>query len=175
MDAENILVLELKDGIVLIELYPQDAPNSVARVKELARKGFYNGLTFHRVIEGFMAQTGDPKGDGSGGSGQSLKAEFNDRMHLRGVMSMARADDVNSADSQFFICFRPNFALDHKYTVVGRVVSGMEAVDKIKRGEGTLFVATGHPDKILSLKVAADVPGVTVAGAETPETGAAPQ
>lgn len=157
VDPENTLLMDLKDGRVIIEMYPQDAPAHVARIKELVRQNFYDGLTFHRVIEGFMAQTGDPKGDGTGGSGQNLKAEFNKRLHLRGTVAMARADDPDSADSQFFICFRPAFHLNGIYTVWGRVISGMDAVDKIKRGEGPEFSATGNPDKILSLRVAADV------------------
>ena len=105
MDKENTLYLDLKDGRVVIELLPQKAPNHVARIKKLAREGFYDGLTFHRVIEGFMAQTGDPWGNGTGGSGTKLMAEFNDEPHIRGTVSMARANDPNSADSQFFICF----------------------------------------------------------------------
>ncbi len=154
LDPENTIVLQLKDGPVVIETYPEDAPTHVARVKELTRQGFYDGLKFHRVIEGFMAQTGDPKGDGTGGSGQNLKAEFNKRLHFRGTVSMARADDPDSADSQFFICLQPSFALNNKYTVWGRVVSGMEAVDKIQRGEGPAF---GDPDSIVKMSVAADL------------------
>ena len=161
LDPENTLIMELKDGPVIIEMYPNDAPNHVARIKELVRQKFYDGLTFYRVIEGFMAQTGDPKGDGTGGSGKNLKAEFNKQMHLRGTVSMARAANPNSADSQFFICFRPTFHLDGQYTAWGRVVSGMEAVDKIKHGEGQNFTQFGNPDKILSMRVAADVAGKT--------------
>ena len=104
-DTENTLLLKLKDGEVLIQMYPEVAPNHVARIKELVREGFYDGLKFHRVIEGFMAQTGDPLGNGTGGSGRKLKAEFNDKPHIRGAVSMARAADPDSADSQFFICF----------------------------------------------------------------------
>ena len=159
LDPENTIILELEYGPVIIETYPEDAPKHVARIKELVRQGFYDGLTFHRVIEGFMAQTGDPKGDGTGGSGQNLEAEFNDRMHLRGTVSMARASDPDSADSQFFICFRPAFSLDGQYTVWGRVVSGMQHVDKIKRGEGPAFIRNGNPDKIVRMRVAADVIG----------------
>ncbi len=159
LDLENTLYMDLKYGRVVIEMYPKEAPNHVRRIKELVRQGFYDGLTFHRVIDGFMAQTGDPKGDGTGGSGQNIKAEFNDLPHMRGTVSMARSDDPDSADSQFFICFEPAFQLDGKYTVWGRVVSGMEYVDKIKRGEGPAFVKYGHPDKIIKLRVAADVVG----------------
>jgi peptidylprolyl isomerase len=163
LDPENTLILELKDGNVIIEMYPQDAPRHVARIKELVRQKFYDGLTFHRVIPGFMAQTGDPAGDGTGGSGQNLPAEFNERLHLRGTVSMARAEDPDSADSQFFICFRPAFHLNGQYTVWGRVVAGMDAVDKIKPGEGMAFVHQGDPDKIISLRVAADVMGTEAA------------
>lgn len=175
LDLENTLYLDLEYGRVVIEMYPDDAPNHIRRIKELVRQGFYDGLTFHRVIEGFMAQTGDPNGDGTGGSGQNLEAEFNDRLHMRGTVSMARANDPNSADSQFFICLAPALHLDGKYTAWGRVVSGMEFVDQIKRGEGPAFVERGNPDKIISLRVAADVEGLT--GAEPaagPADGGAP-
>ena len=155
-DPENTLVMQLKGGPVVIEMYPDSAPNHVKRIKELVRKGFYDGLNFHRVIDGFMAQTGDPKGDGTGGSGQKIKAEFNDRHHGRGAVSMARAQDPNSADSQFFICFADAGYLDHQYTVWGQVTSGMEYVDQIKRGTGSNGEVT-DPDKIISLKVLADV------------------
>ncbi|MBP5353038.1 MAG: peptidylprolyl isomerase [Alphaproteobacteria bacterium] len=155
-DPENTLVMQLKGGPVIIEMYPDSAPNHVKRIKELVRKGFYDGLNFHRVIDGFMAQTGDPKGDGTGGSGQKIKAEFNDRHHGRGAVSMARAQDPNSADSQFFICFADAGYLDHQYTVWGQVTSGMEYVDQIKRGTGSNGEVT-DPDKIISLKVLADV------------------
>ncbi|WP_138380009.1 peptidylprolyl isomerase [Luteithermobacter gelatinilyticus] len=154
MDLENTLYLDLKDGRVVIEMYPDKAPKHVARIKELVRAGFYDGLTFHRVIPGFMAQTGDPKGDGTGGSGQNLPAEFNDLPHLRGTVSMARAMDPNSADSQFFICFEPAMHLNGQYTVWGRVVEGMQFVDNIKPGEGPGFT---DPDIIVKMQVAADV------------------
>lgn len=157
MDLENTLYLELKDGRVTIEMYPEAAPKHVARIKELARQGYYDGLTFHRVIPGFMAQGGDPKGDGTGGSGQHLPAEFSDKPHLKGTVSMARAGDPNSADSQFFICLAPAPHLDGQYTVWGRVIGGMKQVDNIKVGEGGLFVSQGEPDKILKMHVAADV------------------
>lgn len=149
---ENKLLLELKDGTVTIQLRPDWAPKHVKRIKELAREGFYDGIIFHRVIDGFMAQTGDPTGTGTGGSGQKLKAEFNKANHDRGVCSMARAMDVNSADSQFFICFKNANFLDGQYTAWGVVISGMEHVDKIAKGE-----PPANPDKIISMKVAADV------------------
>lgn len=155
-DAENTLLLKLKDGDVYIEMYPDVAPNHVARIKELVRQGFYDGLKFHRVISGFMAQTGDPRSNGTGGSGQKIKAEFNDKHHGRGTVSMARAMDPNSADSQFFICFEDAGFLDGKYTVWGQVISGMEFVDNIKKGTGNNGEVT-NPDKIISLRVLADV------------------
>ena len=156
LDPENTLHLQLKDGLVVIELRPDLAPNHVARIKELARQNFYDGVVFHRVIDGFMAQTGDPTGTGMGGSGKKLKAEFTPEPHLRGTVSMARANDPNSGDSQFFICFQPSQFLDNQYTVWGRVVEGMEHVDAIKRGAPGSGAVSG-PDKIISLKVAADV------------------
>ncbi|MFM9890275.1 MAG: peptidylprolyl isomerase [Rickettsiales bacterium] len=149
---ENTLLLELKDGTVKIQLRPDVAPRHVKRIKTLVREGFYDGIIFHRVIEGFMAQTGDPKGTGTGGSGQHLKAEFNDLPHNRGTCSMARAMNVDSADSQFFICFQSADFLNRQYTVWGQVSEGMEHVDKIARGE-----PPANPDKIISMKVAADV------------------
>jgi len=155
-DPENALVLKLKDGDVIIEMFPDVAPNHVARIKELARQGFYDGLKFHRVIDGFMAQTGDPRGNGTGGSGKKLKAEFNNKHHGRGTVSMARAMSPNSADSQFFICFEDAGFLDGQYTVWGQVVSGMEFVDNIKKGTGRNGEVT-DPDKIISLRVLADV------------------
>ncbi|WP_374467456.1 peptidylprolyl isomerase, partial [Ferrovibrio sp.] len=148
---------ELKDGRVTIALRPDLAPKHVARIKELARQHFYDGLKFHRVIEGFMAQTGDPRGDGTGGSGQKLDAEFNDAPHKRGTCSMARAQNPNSADSQFFICFADARFLDRQYTVWGEVVDGMEHVDAIKRGDQARNGSVTDPDKIVSLRVAADV------------------
>ncbi|WP_341703215.1 peptidylprolyl isomerase [Ferrovibrio sp.] len=156
-EAENTLYLELKDGRVTIALRPDLAPNHVARIKELARQNFYDGLKFHRVIEGFMAQTGDPRGDGTGGSGQKLDAEFNDAPHVRGTCSMARAQNPNSADSQFFICFTDARFLDGQYTVWGEVTEGMEHVDAIKRGSQAQNGTVKDPDKIVSLRVAADV------------------
>ena len=134
-DLENTIYLELKDGRVVIELLPELAPNHVKRIKELSRAGFYDGIVFHRVIEGFMAQTGDPTGTGGGGSDKpNLKAEFSSERHLRGVVSMARSRNPNSANSQFFIVFDDASWLDNQYTVWGRVTSGMEFVDQIKKG-----------------------------------------
>jgi peptidylprolyl isomerase len=156
-DPENTLLLQLKDGTVVIQLRPDLAPNHVARIKELTRAGFYDGVKFHRVIDGFMAQTGDPTGTGSGGSDKpDLKAEFNSAHHVRGTVSMARTNNPNSANSQFFICFKATPFLDGQYTVFGQVISGMEYVDAIKKGEaGSGTVA--DPDNIISMKVAADV------------------
>lgn len=155
-DKENTLVLKLKDGDVLIKMFEDMAPNHVARIKELVRMGFYNGLKFHRVIEGFMAQTGCPLGTGTGGSGQKLKAEFNTLEHKRGTVSMARAMDPDSADSQFFICFADAPWLNGQYTVWGEVISGMEYVDMIKKGGG--FNGMVHdPDIIVSMDVIADL------------------
>lgn len=144
--------MDLEHGRVVIALRPDVAPNHVARIKELSRQGFYDGIVFHRVIEGFMAQGGDPTGTGTGGSGQHLDAEFSDVPHVRGTASMARAANPNSADSQFFICFDDAPFLNGQYTVWGSVVEGMEHVDKIKRGE-----PVSDPDKIVQMKVAADV------------------
>jgi Peptidyl-prolyl cis-trans isomerase (rotamase) - cyclophilin family len=157
IDMENTLFLKLKDGQVEIELYPEVAPNHVKRIKELTRKGFYDGLTFHRVIDGFMAQTGDPEGNGTGGSGQNLKQEFNNIPHTKGVLSMARSMDPNSADSQFFIMFDDSPHLDGQYTVWGKVVKGIEYIDLIKRGDSAANGQVDNPDKIISLKVAVDV------------------
>lgn len=150
-DPENTLILEITHGQVVIELKPEIAPNHCARIKELAREGFYDGIVFHRVIDGFMAQTGDPTGTGTGGSGKNLAAEFNDMPHVRGTVSMARAQAPNSADSQFFICFDDATFLDGQYTAWGQVIEGMEHVDKIKRGE-----PVRDPDQIVSMRVAAD-------------------
>jgi len=155
-DPENTLIMQLKTGKVVIQLRPDLAPHHVARIKELVRKGFYDGTPFHRVIEGFMAQGGDPTGTGTGGSGQKLKAEFSAEHHLRGTVAMARAQDPDSADSQFFICFAPAPFLDGQYTIWGQVIEGMEFVDQIKKGSGQS--GTVHdPDKIVWMKVAADV------------------
>ena len=157
LNPENTIYLDLPSGRVVIQMLPNIAPRHVARIKELTRKGFYDGLTFHRVIPGFMAQTGDPQGDGSGGSGQQLQSEFSREQHIRGTVSMARASDPNSADSQFFICYAPAPFLDGKYTVWGRVVSGMEFVDKIKTGSQYNNGTVSNPTRIVHMKVAADV------------------
>jgi len=157
LDPENMLYLDLKDGRVVIELRPDLAPHHVARIKELVRQKFYDGIAFHRVIEGFMAQTGDPRGDGTGGSGQKLKAEFSSEPHMRGTLSMARAQSPDSADSQFFICFAPAPFLDGQYTVWGKVISGMDFVDKIKKGSSSRNGSVTDPDRIVTLRVAADV------------------
>jgi peptidylprolyl isomerase len=154
-DLENTLYLDAPKGRVVIELRPDLAPGHVARIKELVRTGFYDGLKFHRVIEGFMAQTGDPRGDGTGGSGKKLKAEFNSANFLRGTVGMARANDPDSGDSQFFICFEPAPFLDGKYTIWGQVTSGMEAIDAIKRGSGQSG-SVSNPDQIVKMQVAAD-------------------
>jgi peptidylprolyl isomerase len=156
-DPENTLYLDLKDGRVVIAMRPDLAPTHVARIKELARKGFYDGLAFHRVIGGFMAQTGDPRGDGTGGSGQHIKAEFSNEPHVRGTVSMARASNPDSADSQFFIVFARSQWLDGQYTVWGQVTEGMEFVDRIKRGDKANNGAVVRPDKIVRMRVAADV------------------
>ena len=157
--TDNTMILDTTKGKVVIEMRPDLAPKHVARIKELARQGFYDGVVFHRVIEGFMAQTGDPTGTGMGGSGQKLKAEFNTEKHVRGTVSMARAQNPDSADSQFFICLADAPFLDGQYTVWGKVVKGMEAVDAIKKGDPNNNGLVTDPDKIISLKVAADIPG----------------
>ncbi|MCX7325328.1 MAG: peptidylprolyl isomerase [Hyphomicrobiales bacterium] len=152
LDPENTLVLETTKGKVVIAMRPDLAPGHVERIKKLAREGFYDGIKFHRVIDGFMAQTGCPRGTGTGGSDYpDLKAEFNAEPHVRGVCSMARAANPHSANSQFFICFDDATFLDKQYTAWGKVVEGMENVDKIKRGE-----PVRDPDSIVSMKVMAD-------------------
>ncbi|USQ71533.1 peptidylprolyl isomerase [Roseomonas mucosa] len=160
-DRENILLMDLKDGRVVIELRPDLAPKHVEQIKTLARQGFYDGTPFHRVIEGFMAQGGDPTGTGTGGSPlPNLPAEFSPpakARFIRGTCGMARTQDPNSANSQFFIMFAPAASLDGQYTIWGRVISGMEAVDKIKRGSGSSGMVR-EPDKLIRLRVAADVP-----------------
>ena len=152
-DPENTLVLETTQGSVVIECLADKAPNHVARIKKLAREGFYDGVVFHRVIDGFMAQGGDPTGTGTGGSDEpNLKAEFNDTPHVRGVCSMARAQNPDSANSQFFICFDDATFLDRQYTAWGKVIEGMDNVDKFARGE-----PVPNPDKIVTMRVAADI------------------
>jgi len=156
-DPENTLLMQLKDGTVTIKLRPDLAPNHVARLKELTRKGFYDGVVFHRVIDGFMAQTGDPTGTGTGGSDlPDLKAEFTQTHFGRGIIGMARTPDPDSANSQFFIMYGDASSLDGQYTVLGEVVSGMEFVDNIKKGDQAKNGMVDGPDKIISMKVAAD-------------------
>ncbi len=156
-DAENTLYMDLEYGRVTIEMRPDLAPRHVARIKRLVREGFYDGVAFHRVIEGFMAQGGDPTGTGRGGSGTTLPAEFSDHPHVRGVVSMARAQDPDSADSQFFIVFAPAPHLDGQYTVWGEVVSGMEFVDRLERGDRRRGGVVADPDRIVRMRVARDV------------------
>lgn len=152
-DLENTIIMETTKGKVTIELKPEVAPNHCARIKELAREGFYDGIVFHRVIDGFMAQCGCPNGTGMGGSSKpDLKQEFNPEQHLRGTCSMARTNQPDSANSQFFICFEPSGFLDRQYTVWGQVTEGMDAIDQLKKGE-----PVRDPDSIISMKVAADI------------------
>jgi cyclophilin family peptidyl-prolyl cis-trans isomerase len=157
-DPENTLILELKSGPVVIALKPDVAPNHVARIKELTRRGFYDGAPFHRVIPGFMAQTGDPTGTGSGGSElPDLKAEFSNARHQRGTVSAARTANPNSANSQFFICFDDAPWLDKQYSVWGEVVEGMDHVDAIKKGgEHNNGSISGEPDRIIKARIEAD-------------------
>jgi peptidylprolyl isomerase len=157
-DPENTLIMDLKSGPVVIELKPDIAPNHVTRIKELTRQGFYDGVVFHRVIPGFMAQTGDPTGTGSGGSDlDDLKSEFSNEKHKRGTVSAARTNDPHSANSQFFICFDDAPWLDRQYSVWGQVVEGMEHIDAIKKGgERNNGAISGEPDKILKMRVDAD-------------------
>jgi peptidylprolyl isomerase len=150
-DHDDVLILETTRGAVTIAMRPDLAPRHVARIKELVRDGFYDGIVFHRVIDGFMAQTGDPTGTGTGGSGKKLKAEFSKEPHKRGTVSMARAQNPDSGDSQFFICFEDAPFLNGQYTVWGKVIDGMENVDGIKRGEPVT-----NPDKIVSAKIKSD-------------------
>ena len=157
-NLENTLYLNLKDGKVVIRMLPDVAPKHVARIKELVRQGFYDGLTFHRVIEGFMAQGGDPLGNGTGGSGKKIPAEFTSKYsHKRGAVSMARATDPNSADSQFFIVTADSTYLDGQYTIWGYVVDGMEYVDNIKKGDVVENGLVKDPDKIVSMIIASDI------------------
>jgi cyclophilin family peptidyl-prolyl cis-trans isomerase len=162
---ENIMILKLKDGDIKIELFEDVAPNHVKRIKQLAKEGKYDGVVFHRVIDGFMAQTGDVKfGNssnnefdlkraGQGGSDlPDLKEEFSDLPHQRGTLSMARSQNPNSANSQFFICFKESSFLDRQYTIFGRVIEGMELVDKIKKGDSDDNGSVSEPDKIISFK-----------------------
>jgi len=151
-DPENTILMETSKGNVTIELRPDLAPGHVARIKELAREGFYDGIVFHRVISGFMAQVGCPKGTGTGGSDKpDLKAEFNAEPHVRGTCSMARTSAPNSANSQFFICFDDASFLNNQYTVWGKVTEGMDVIDQLAKGE-----PPRNPDQIVSMRVAAD-------------------
>ena len=150
-DNDNRLTLETTKGNVVIEMRPDLAPGHVERIKQLVNEGFYDGIVFHRVIDDFMAQTGCPQGTGTGGSGQKLKAEFSKEKHVRGTVSMARANNPDSGDSQFFICFTEAPWLNGQYTVWGQVTEGMDNVDKIKRGE-----PVSDPDKIVTARMAAD-------------------
>ena len=154
--SDNLLYLDLPAGRVTIQMLPEKAPGHVARISELVRSGYYDGLVFHRVIEGFMAQTGCPHGTGTGGSGQHLAAEFNDEPHERGTVSMARAQDPNSADSQFFICLDRAGHLDGQYTAWGNVIEGMEHVDAIKKGDHAANGSVEDPDAIVKAQLAAD-------------------
>lgn len=153
VDPENVLLLDLSNGgRVVIRLVPQWAPGHVERIKTLTRQGFYDGVIFHRVIDGFMAQTGDPTGTGAGGSKlPDLKAEFNKMPHVRGSVSMARTNEPDTANSQFFVVFYPSFSLDNKYTNFGRVIAGMDVVDAVVRGE-----PPANPTKIVQASIAAD-------------------
>ena len=157
-DPENTLVMELEHGTVVIEMLPEVAPQHVARIKELTREGFYDGIVFHRVMDGFMAQTGDPTGTGRGGSGQNIDAEFSSEPYLRGTLGMARSQSPNSADSQFFITLAPADFLENQYTVWGRVIEGMDAVDQIKKAPaGSQSGTVDDPDKIIRMRVKADI------------------
>jgi peptidylprolyl isomerase len=156
-DPENTLYMDVPAGRVVIAMRPDLAPHHVEQIKRLTRQGFYDGVVFHRVIDGFMAQTGDPTGTGTGGSGHKIKAEFSNTAHfVRGTVGMARSQDPDSADSQFFICFAPAPFLDGKYTIWGEVESGMEYIDKIKKGDQARNGAVTNPDKIIKMQIAAD-------------------
>jgi len=155
---EDTLTLETTKGKVVIEMRPDLAPGHVTRIKELVKDGFYDGIVFHRVIDGFMAQTGDPQGTGAGGMGDKLPAEFSKEPHVRGTVSMARAQDPNSGDSQFFICFAEASFLNNQYTVIGDVVQGMDVVDKLKKAPpGSSSGSVTDPDKMVKVQVASDI------------------
>jgi cyclophilin family peptidyl-prolyl cis-trans isomerase len=160
-DLENTLYLDVPAGRVVIQMRPDLAPQHCAQIKALARRGFYDGVPFHRVIDGFMAQTGDPTGTGTGGSGNRLRAEFSRERHVRGIASMARAADPDSGDSQFFIMFAPAPSLDGQYTVWGEVTSGMEHIDRIKKGNPARNGMVQDPDRIIRMQVAADAETAT--------------
>jgi peptidylprolyl isomerase len=156
-DPQNTIFLDTKDGRITIELRPDIAPKHAAQLKTLAKRGFYDGVVFHRVIDGFMAQTGDPKGNGTGGSDlPNVPAEFSRESFVRGTVGMARSSDPNSANSQFFICFKEAPFLNGQYTVVGKVTSGMDVVDKIKKGDSASNGTVRNPDRIVKMQVAAD-------------------
>ncbi|HTV88294.1 MAG TPA: peptidylprolyl isomerase [Stellaceae bacterium] len=155
-DLDNTLYLDVPAGRVVIAMRPDLAPTHCAQISALVRQQFYDGIVFHRVIAGFMAQTGDPTGTGAGGSGQTLKAEFSDAPFVRGTLGMARTSDPDSADSQFFIMFAPAPSLDGQYTVWGEVTSGMEHIDQIKKGDDRRNGIVSNPDKIIRMQVAAD-------------------
>lgn len=157
VDLENTLYMDLAYGRVVIEMRPDLAPNTCARIKELTRQGFYDGAAFFRVVDGFIAQTGDPTGTGKGGSGEKLPAEFTNTHHDRGTISMARGSDPDSADSQFFIVLRGAPHLDGQYTVWGKVIAGMEYIDMIKKGDPRINGLVANPDRIKQMVVAADV------------------
>ena len=156
-DLENTLYMQIPYGRVVIEMRPDLAPNHVARIKDLVRQKFYDGVPFHRVIRGFMAQTGDPTGTGMGGSGRNIDAEFSNTLHVRGTVSMARSGDPDSADSQFFICLERAPHLNGKYTGWGQVVEGMRLVEKIKEGSSSDNGRVDEPDRVIAIRVAADV------------------
>lgn len=158
LDPQNTLIMTLKDGQVIIKLRPDLAPKTVAQIKTLAKRGFYDGIVFHRVIDGFMAQTGDPTGTGAGGSDlPDVPAEFTSTDFARGVVGMARASDPNSGNSQFFIMFADVPSLNNQYTVFGQVVAGMDVIDKIKKGSRSQNGSVTNPDKIIKLQLASDV------------------
>ena len=152
-DEKPKIHMLLDKGLVVIETFPEKAPKTIQRIIELSNEGFYDGLTFHRVISGFMAQGGDPNGDGTGGSGQNIVAEFNDIKHERGIVSMARSNEINSADSQFFICYDSHPFLDGKYTAWGKVVQGMNLIDRIPEGKGQNGKVLSNPTKIVTMRV----------------------
>lgn len=157
-NLDNTLYIELPEGKITIEMLPEVAPNHVARIKDLAREKFYDGIVFHRVIDGFMAQTGDPTGTGMGGSEkEDLEAEFSNVPHDRGTVSMARSSSPDSANSQFFIVLEDSHFLDSKYTVWGKVTEGMEAVDAIKKGDARNNGAVDDPDKMITVRLASDL------------------
>lgn len=158
LNVEDFLYMELKDGVVLIELLPDLAPNHVNQIKHLVLQNFYDGLTFHRVIDGFMAQGGCPQGTGSGGVSPSVPAEFSEEKHVRGICSMARSQEPDSASCQFFICLAEVPSLDGQYSIWGRVIEGMEFVDNIKKGDSANNGTVEDPDKIITMYLASSVP-----------------